>query len=95
MINDKWWYNASIFGEEPKLYDLKSDYELTVNLAAGEPEVCEEMRRKAVSDAGGKDGKPPEQFEKFKRDKVPATGLGDGFPGLYGSLVRQYNTWRN
>ncbi len=95
VINDKWWYNASIFGEEPKLYDLENDFELITNLAKDEPGICEEMRCKAVSDAGGSDGKPPEQFEKFRRDKVPATGLGDGFPGLYGSLVRQYNNWRN
>ena len=48
-----------------ELYDLENDFELTTNLAEDEPGICEEMRCKAVSDAGGKDGKPPEQFENF------------------------------
>ena len=33
MINDAWWFNATLWGEQPLLFSLKDDPTLTVNLA--------------------------------------------------------------
>jgi arylsulfatase A-like enzyme len=38
-IDDRWWRNAPSWGENPLLYDLRQDPELTRNVAADYPEV--------------------------------------------------------
>ena len=53
VITDEWWYNASIWGEGPLLYDVREDRRLERNLAAEQPEICERLRALAVADAGG------------------------------------------
>jgi arylsulfatase A-like enzyme len=63
VINDKYWYNASIWGEEPLLYAIEDDLNLEHNIADDNPSVCKDMIEFAIEDAGGK---IPEAFNKFK-----------------------------
>ena len=53
VIDDTWWYNATIWGDEPLLFRWQKDRKLEENLAAKHPRVCEKMRLRAVADAGG------------------------------------------
>lgn len=53
VITDDWWYNANIWGEGELLYAVKTDALLQHNVAAEHAEVCQDLRRKAVDDAGG------------------------------------------
>jgi arylsulfatase A-like enzyme len=53
VITDKWWYNASIWGEGELLNLVKEDPALERNLAAEHPGVCAELRGLAIQDAGG------------------------------------------
>lgn len=54
VIDKTWWYNATIWGEDPLLYRYTTDKHLTKNLAPRHPRICEKMRQRAVADAGGK-----------------------------------------
>jgi arylsulfatase A-like enzyme len=86
VITDEWWYNASIWGEEPLLYRVKEDLTLEHNLAAEYPSVCEELRQLAIRDAGGN---IPEEFKNYHRlpgctpfesnDKSRLTNLSNTF----------------
>jgi arylsulfatase A-like enzyme len=53
VVTDEWWYNASIWGESPLLYDLAQDPQLTDNLAERRPDLCRDLLALAVEDAGG------------------------------------------
>ena len=53
VISDKWWYNASIWGEGELLYRVQDDLHLERNLAEERPDVCGMMLELAVEDAGG------------------------------------------
>jgi arylsulfatase A-like enzyme len=53
VITDEWWFNASIWGEGPLLYDLRADTGLDEDLAGARPDVCAELLELAVADAGG------------------------------------------
>lgn len=62
VINDNWWYNATIWGEGEILNDLREDPTLETNVAEAHPEVCKEMLEHAVEDAGGS---IPEFFKNY------------------------------
>ena len=62
VIDDHWWYNASVWGMGPILHDLKEDPAMERNRAEDHEEKCEEMRLLAVEDAGGT---IPEEFQKY------------------------------
>jgi len=53
VITDDWWLNASIWGEAPLLYAVKDDPALERNLAPDRPDLCADLLRLAVEDAGG------------------------------------------
>ena len=63
VINEKYWFNASIWGEEPLLYAIGNDPNLEHNIAADNPSICKKMIEFAIEDAGGK---IPEAFNEFK-----------------------------
>ena len=64
MVRDnKWWYNAYLWGEAPLLYDLRSDPRLSNNIAREHPDICQRMQKLAVADAGGE---IPEFLRKMK-----------------------------
>ncbi len=63
VITDEWWYNANIWGEGALLFDVRTDHNLEHNLAGQRPEVCEQLRQLAVSDAGGS---IPEAFTNYR-----------------------------
>ena len=71
VITDKWWYNASLWGDEPLLYDLEEDPKLTVNLAEQHSDVCKQLLQLAHEDARGE---IPEYLKNY-RDKPGAFGL--------------------
>jgi arylsulfatase A-like enzyme len=54
VISDCWWYNADIWGQAPRLYNVKEDPALQHNVAEEHLEICERLRLLAVEDAGGK-----------------------------------------
>lgn len=62
VINDRWWYNATIWGEGEILNDLDKDPSLETNVAEAHPDVCKEMLARAVEDAGGS---IPESFKDY------------------------------
>ena len=62
-VDDEWWYNATVWGEQQLLYRWAEDPDLEENLAADHPEVCEEMLRRVREDAGGE---IPEYFSDFR-----------------------------
>jgi len=64
VIDDTHWFNASIWGEAPLLYAYREDPQLTRNLAAERPEMCQKMRTYAIADAGGQ---IPEAFKEYRR----------------------------
>lgn len=51
--NQRWWYNTYLWGKTPLLFDLSNDPKLKNNVATEYPEVCEEMKNLAITDAGG------------------------------------------
>jgi len=53
VIDDRWWYNATVWGDAEILNDLGKDPLLETDLAAEHPDVCRSMLRHAVDDAGG------------------------------------------
>jgi len=53
VINDAWWYNATLWGEQPLLFSLKEDPHLTVNRAEDHPDICRQMLDMAHQDAKG------------------------------------------
>jgi arylsulfatase A-like enzyme len=63
VIGGKWWYNATIWGEGEILNDLDKDPALETNVAESYPNVCKEMLRRAVEDAGGS---IPDSFNDYK-----------------------------
>jgi len=54
FIDDHWWCNATFWGQDPLLYDLRQDPELTRNVAADHPQVVTKALDAFRSDAGGK-----------------------------------------
>lgn len=62
VIDEKYWFNANIWGEEPLLYDYNNDPDLERNIADSHPDACKKMLDYAVEDAGGK---IPEAFETY------------------------------
>ncbi len=63
VIDDAWWCNATIWGEEPLLYRVQDDPELTNNLADQHPDVVERLLGLAIEDAGGE---IPAHFAQFQ-----------------------------
>lgn len=63
VIDEKYWFNANVWGEAPLLYSYHEDPFLERNLAADKPGMCKRMLELAVGDAGGK---IPEAFKKYK-----------------------------
>ena len=63
VIDEKWWFNASIWGKAPLLYDVQNDPNLENDLSKEYPEVCKRMLDLAIKDAGGK---IPEAFAKYE-----------------------------
>jgi len=63
VIDQQWWYNASIWGDEPLLFDLSRDPKLLRNVAEQHPDVCRLMHERAVADAGGE---IPAQMEEYR-----------------------------
>ena len=53
VINDMWWFNATLWGEQPLLFSLKDYPTLTVNLAEEHPDICKQMLDLAHEDAKG------------------------------------------
>ena len=53
VIDDEWWYNASIWGEAPLLYRVREDPGLQHDMAPEHPEVCRMMQKRVLADAGG------------------------------------------
>jgi len=53
VIDDEWWYNASVWGDAPLLHRLQEDPELMRDVAAEYPKVVELMRERVLADAGG------------------------------------------
>ena len=64
VVDDEWWYNASIWGDQPLLYRHREDELLERNLASERPDVCERMQQAAVQDAGGD---IPASFEEYRK----------------------------
>jgi arylsulfatase A-like enzyme len=62
VVDETWWYNASIWGEGARLYRHKDDPHLETNLAESRPEICTTMLARAVADAGGS---IPEAFKDY------------------------------
>jgi len=62
VIDDTWWCNATIWGEEPLLYRVQDDPDLTTNLADQHPDVVERLIGLAIEDAGGQ---IPAHFAEF------------------------------
>ena len=74
VIDDDWWCNATIWGEDPLLYRVKEDVNLENNLAQDNPDQVKRLIDLAVKDAGGE---IPSYFSKFK-----------GLPGCTPYLTR-------
>ncbi len=53
LIDDNWWCNATFWGANPLLYDLRDDPQLTTNLAGQHPDVLERTVEMFRDDAGG------------------------------------------
>jgi len=53
VIDDSWWYNATLWGDQPLLFSLENDPELTINLAKEQPDICKDMLNMAHNDAKG------------------------------------------
>ncbi|HID86287.1 MAG TPA: sulfatase [Anaerolineae bacterium] len=51
--DDRYWYNAFIWGEAPLLFDLTRDPRLEEDIASEHPDVCARMQALALADAGG------------------------------------------
>jgi arylsulfatase A-like enzyme len=62
VIDDEWWYNASIWGDDPLLYRVAEDPQLERNLAQENEKQCRAMLERAVADAGGS---VPEAFRSY------------------------------
>jgi arylsulfatase A-like enzyme len=84
VINDRWWYNANIWGDGSLLFDLKADPKFERNLADRHPDICKELLELAVKDAGGK---IPEHFSDL-RDTPPCKLFSFG-KGPYETAARQ------
>jgi hypothetical protein len=63
VIDDDWWCNATIWGEEPLLYRVKDDPNLEHNRASDYPSEVKRLIGLAVKDAGGE---IPSYFADFK-----------------------------
>lgn len=53
LIDDNWWFNATFWGANPVLFDLKNDPDLTSNVAEGHPDVVQWALGVFREDAGG------------------------------------------
>jgi len=54
MVRDRrWWYNAYLWGDGPRLFDLEQDPQLLENIAEQHPEKVERMAAWALEDGGG------------------------------------------
>jgi len=82
VVTDDWWYNSDVWGEEPRLFDLKKDPNLDNNLASEKAGVCKELLALAINDAGGMD-KLPQNLTKYKDRWL--CGLNGAFAYPYGS----------
>lgn len=63
VVDETWWFNASIWGEGKLLYRHKDDPNLERSLAADHPDVCKMMLQRAIDDAGGA---IPDSFREYK-----------------------------
>ena len=72
--DDRYWYNAFLWGESPLLYDLSVDPQLQRSLAADQPELCEHMLRMGLQELGGE---VPEYLRTLAEAREPGcTPLG-------------------
>ena len=53
LRDDNYVYIAETDGSDPQLFDLQTDPDHFINIAADHPGVCKEMLQKAEADAGG------------------------------------------
>ncbi len=63
VIDNQWWYNASVWGDEPLLFDLTKDPNLLRDVASQHPDVCRMMHARVVADAGGE---IPVEMEEYR-----------------------------
>jgi len=63
VIDDDWWCNATIWGEEPLLYRVKDDPNIEHNLVSDYPSEVKRLIGLALKDAGGE---IPPYFADFK-----------------------------
>ena len=82
VIDDEWWCNATIWGEEPLLYRVQEDPKLERNLAADHPDVVTRLIDLAVQDAGGE---IPPHFAEFKGTPGCTPYAGPPQPGVEAS----------
>ena len=66
VVTDKWWFNSDVWGDGRRLFDLNGDKYHENNLAGQKPELCEELLKLAIDDAGGWD-KLPKSLENYKQ----------------------------
>ncbi len=66
--DDRYWYNACIWGESPLLFDLTRDPGLEQDIAPEHPEVCARMQALALADAGGS---YPEYLRQMAQTRDP------------------------
>jgi len=88
VINDRWWYNANIWGEGNLLYEINNDPDHVDNLAEQHPDICDKLRQLAIKDAGGT---IPDLLEKFRN--WPGCGLNAWGSEPYGTAAR-HAKWR-
>lgn len=50
---ERYWYFATINGENQQLYDLQNDPQFSNNISESSPEIVSMLHKKAVRDAGG------------------------------------------
>jgi arylsulfatase A-like enzyme len=66
--DDKYWYNAYLWGELARLYSIADDPELENTIAEENPEILKQMNRWALEDAGGL---IPESLKELAGSNVP------------------------
>lgn len=66
--DDRYWYNAYLWGDLPKLFDMEVDPELKRDISADNPEIVEKMAELAIKDAKGV---IPDYIRKMAKQNLP------------------------